>query len=81
MKLGGYFLLVKRLFINIFFILPYCYKEMKFATPFQFFIRTFECLYEKSLLIFNKESSKIFHILKYKKLKMLKMGLKYYEKI
>jgi len=29
MKLGGDFLLVKRLFINIFFSLPYCYKGMK----------------------------------------------------
>jgi len=26
MKLNGYFLLVKRLFINIFFGLPYCYR-------------------------------------------------------
>jgi len=41
MKLGGYFLLVKRLFINIFFSLSYCYKAMKLATPIQFFIRTF----------------------------------------
>jgi len=41
MKLGGYFLLVKRLFINIFFSLPYCYKGMRLATPVQFFIRTF----------------------------------------
>jgi len=41
MKLGGYFLLVKSLFINIFFSLPYCYKGMKLATPIQFFIRTF----------------------------------------
>jgi len=41
MKLGGYFLLVKRLFINIFSGLPYCYKGKKLATPIQFFIRTF----------------------------------------
>jgi len=33
MKLSGYFLLVKRLFINIFFIHPYCYKGMKLTTP------------------------------------------------
>jgi len=42
MKLDGYFLLVKKLFINIFFSLPYCYKGMKLATPIQFFIRTFQ---------------------------------------
>jgi len=36
MKLGEYFLLVERLFINIFFSLP---DEL--ATSLQFFIRTF----------------------------------------
>jgi len=40
MKLGGYFLLVKRLFIDIFFSFPYCYKGMKLATPIQYFITT-----------------------------------------
>jgi len=53
MKLGGYFLPVKRLFINIFFSLPHCYKGMKVATPIQFFIRTF---YMKNPLILDKES-------------------------
>jgi len=40
-ELDGYFLLVKRLFINIFFSLSYYYKGMKLATPIQFFIKTF----------------------------------------
>jgi len=41
MKLGGYFLLVKMLFINIFLSLPYCYKGMKLAIPIQFFYYNF----------------------------------------
>jgi len=42
MKLGGYFLSVKRLFINIFFSLPYCYEGMKLALPlFNFLLELF----------------------------------------
>jgi len=39
MKLGGYFLLIKRLFINILFSFPYCYKGMKLATLFNFLLK------------------------------------------
>jgi len=41
-KLDGYFLLVKGLFINIFFSLPFCYKGMKLATLlFNFLLQFF----------------------------------------
>jgi len=64
MKLGGYFLLVKSLFINILFSLPYCYKGMKLTKSlFNFLLELFnEKLYMKNPpLIFDKQLSlKIF---------------------
>jgi len=64
MKLGGYFLLVKRLFINIFSSLPYCYKGMKLAILSNFLLEFFNVYMKNPPLFSTKNHLKFFALIK-----------------